>query len=129
MDKRRIVIPLQRYLVNPIARLVAGYFPGTALLETTGRKSGEPRRTPISNGLAGDEFWIVAEQGYKAQYVKNIQANRSVRMRIRGRWRSGTAHLLPDDDPIERLKQLPGGNSALVRLMGSDLLTVRVDLD
>jgi hypothetical protein len=50
-------------------------------------------------------------------------------MRIRGRWRSGTAHLLPDDDPIERLAQLPGGNSALVRLMGSDLLTIRVDLD
>jgi deazaflavin-dependent oxidoreductase (nitroreductase family) len=71
----------------------------------------------------------VSEHGNRAQYVKNIQANPSVRMRIRGRWRSGTAHLLPDDDPIERLAQLPGGNSALVRSMGSDLLTVRVDLD
>jgi hypothetical protein len=27
------------------------------------------------------------------------------------------------------LRSLPGFNSALVRLMGSDLLTIRVDLD
>jgi hypothetical protein len=26
-------------------------FPRTALLETTGRKSGEPRRTPVGKGL------------------------------------------------------------------------------
>ena len=53
----------------------------------------------------------------------------TVRLRIHGQWRSGTAHLLPDDDAQERLRSLPGFNSALVRLMGSDLLTIRVDLD
>ena len=52
-----------------------------------------------------------------------------MRVRIGGQWRSGTAHLLPDDDADERLRQPPGLNSALVRLMGSDLLTIRVDLD
>jgi hypothetical protein len=61
--------------------------------------------------------------------VHNIKANPAVRVRIRGRWRSGTAHLLPDDDAKERLRSLPGFNSALVRLAGSDLLTIRVDLD
>jgi hypothetical protein len=40
-----------------------------------------------------------------------------------------TAHLLPDDDVSERLRGLPGVNSALVRLMGSDLLTIRIDVD
>jgi deazaflavin-dependent oxidoreductase (nitroreductase family) len=99
------------------------------MLETIGRKRGLPRRTPVGGRVIDNAFWIVSEHGNRAQYVKNIQANPSVRMRIRGRGRSGTAHLLPDDDPIARLKQLPGGNSALVRLMGSDLLTVRVDLD
>ena len=129
MNKRQFVIPLQRYVVNPVAKLVAGYFPGTALLETTDRKSGEPRRTPISNGLAGDSFWIVAEQGYKAQYVKNIQANPLVRIRVRGRWRTGTARIVPDDDPRERQRSLPRVNALFVRLMGDKLLSVRVDLD
>jgi hypothetical protein len=39
------------------------------------------------------------------------------------------AHLLPADNAKERLHSLPGVNSALVRLAGSDLLTIRVDLD
>jgi deazaflavin-dependent oxidoreductase (nitroreductase family) len=129
VTKRQLVIPLQRYVVNPIARLVAGYVPGTALLETTGRKSGVARRTPISNGLAGDVFWIVAEQGYKAQYVKNIQANARVRIRVRGRWRSGTAHVMPDDDPRARQRDLPWLNALFVRLMGDELLSIKVDLD
>ena len=48
---------------------------------------------------------------------------------IGGQWRSGVAHLLPDDDPWERLRHLPRLNSTGVRVMGTDLLTVRVDLD
>lgn len=129
MDKRTFVIPLQRYVVNPVAKLVAGYFPGTALLETVGRKSGRPRRTPISNGLDGDVFWIVAEQGRKAQYVKNIQANPRVRIRVRGRWRTGRGAVMPDDDPRERQRSLPWLNALFVRLMGDELLSLRVELD
>jgi F420H(2)-dependent quinone reductase len=81
--KRRIVHTAQRLVVNPVGRRSP-----MTMLETTGRKSGQPRRTAI-----------------------------------------GTAQLLPDDDVSERLRGLPGVNSALVRLMGSDLLTIRVDLD
>jgi len=28
-------------------------------LETIGRKTGKPRRTPVGNGLVGKQFWIV----------------------------------------------------------------------
>ena len=35
-----------------------------ALLETTGRKTGAPRVTPVTNGLDGDVFWIVTEHGH-----------------------------------------------------------------
>jgi deazaflavin-dependent oxidoreductase (nitroreductase family) len=122
--KYRIVSTVQKHIVNRVAR----HLPIT-MLETIGRKSGVPRRTPVGGRVIDDAFWMVSEHGNRAQYVKNIQANPSVGVGVRGRWRSGTAHLLPDDDPIERLKQLPGGNSAVVRLVGSDLLTVRVDLD
>lgn len=99
------------------------------MLETTGRKSGQPRRTAIGGRLIGDEFWLVSEHGEHSHYVLNIKANPVVRLRLHGQWRTGTAHLLPDDDVNARLKGLPGVNSALVRLMGSDLLTIRVDLD
>ncbi|MGB8506019.1 nitroreductase/quinone reductase family protein, partial [Mycobacterium sp.] len=64
-----------------------------------------------------------------SHYVHNIKANPKVRVRVGGQWRTGTAHLLPDDAPIARLGELPTLNSAVVRLMGSDLLTIRVDLD
>jgi len=99
------------------------------MLETTGRKSGEPRRTAIGGRVTGNQFWMVSEHGDHSHYVLNIKANPEVRVRIRGKWRGGTAHLLPGDDVNARLRSLPGFNSALVRLMGSDLLTIRVDLD
>jgi deazaflavin-dependent oxidoreductase (nitroreductase family) len=122
--KRRIVHTAQRLVVNPVGRRSP-----MTMLETTGRRSGEPRRTAIGGRLIGNEFWMVSEHGEHSHYVLNIKANPAVRVRIHGRWRSGTAHLLPDDDANERLRRLPGLNSALVRLMGSDLLTIRVDLD
>ena len=71
----------------------------------------------------------MSEFGEKSQYVKNIKANPQVRVRIRGKWRSGTAHLLPDDDPHARLRKLPQFNSLGVRTFGTDFLTIRVDLD
>jgi len=39
--------------------------PGDALLETTGRRTGQPRRTPVCDGLDGDTFWLVAQRGGK----------------------------------------------------------------
>jgi hypothetical protein len=50
-------------------------------------------------------------------------------VRIGGQWRNGTAHLLPNDDARQRLRSLPRLNSTAVRTMGTDLLTIRVDLD
>lgn len=76
----------------------------------------------------GQAFWLVSEYGEKSQYVRNIRADPRVRVRIKGQWHSGTAHLLPEDDARARLKALPRGNSAAVRTLGTDLLTVRVDL-
>ena len=129
MDKRRITNAAARYVANPIVERVAGFVPWWALLETTGRTSGKPRRNPVGNGLRGDTFWIVADHGHDAQYVKNIKANPRVRVRVEGRWRSGTAHVMPDDDPLERQKKLRPVNAAIVRAMGTNLLTVRIDLD
>ena len=129
MTKRAFSTALARYVVNPVVKTVAGYVPFWALLETTGRKSGLPRRTPVGNGLEGNTFWIVAEHGRKAGYVRNIEANPRVRIRVGRRWRTGVAHLLPEDDARARQRSMRPFNAAFVRLMGTDLLTVRVDLD
>lgn len=120
----RVTTAFQRHLVNPVARRM----PLQTVLETTGRVSGLPRRTPVGGRRVGDSFWLVSEFGEKSQYVRNIQANPAVRVRLRGRWHTGTAHLLPDDDPVARLRLLPRANSVAVRAFGTRLLTVRVDL-
>ena len=132
MNKRRIAKALAKYGLNPVARRLAvrGLLPGWAVLETIGRKSGVPRQTPVGDGSRGDTFWIVAEHGRKAAYVKNIEANPRVRVNARGRWRSGTAHVLDDDDPRARQRSMPNRlNSLFVRLAGTELLTIRIDLD
>jgi deazaflavin-dependent oxidoreductase (nitroreductase family) len=120
-------------LVNPLVRrlLERGLFPKSqALLETTGRRSGRPRRVPLGNGLRGDKFWIVTEHGWNADYVKNIQNDPRVRVKVGRQWYGGTAHILPDDDPRERMRTLRRpANDALVRLVGTQQLVIRVDLD
>jgi deazaflavin-dependent oxidoreductase (nitroreductase family) len=130
--KRRVARFVTNRIVNPLVRPLAarGLAPGVALLETTGRRSGEPRRTPVGSGLRGDAFWVVTEHGWHSAYVKNIQAEPRVRVRTRGRWRTGTAHILPDDDAEARLRWLkrPINDSAL-RTVGTQHLTIRIDLD
>jgi deazaflavin-dependent oxidoreductase (nitroreductase family) len=120
-------------LLNPIVRrlLERGLWPRTqALLETTGRRTGSPRRVPVGNGLRGERFWIVTEHGYAADYVKNIQQQPHVRVKVGRRWYEGTAQILPDDDPRERLRRLGRPvNDALLLLVGTEQVTIRIDLD
>ncbi|HEY8981210.1 MAG TPA: nitroreductase/quinone reductase family protein [Streptomyces sp.] len=124
-DRRhRITTAVQR-LINPLMRRL----PLQTVLETTGRTSGLPRRTPLGGRRVGDAFWLVSEFGDRSQYIRNIKADPRVRVRLRGRWHTGTAHILRDDDAVARLRGLPRMNSAAVRVLGTDLLTVRVDLD
>ena len=120
----RITKAFQKRVGNPLTRRLRTQ----TLLETTGRKSGQARRTPLGGSRVGDQFWFVSEFGDKSHYVQNIKANPKVRVRLGGRWHNGTAHLMPDDDPRERLRSLPQINSGLVRAMGTNLLTIRVDL-
>ena len=68
--KRRIVHTAQRLVVNPVGRRSP-----MTMLETTGRKSGEPRRTAIGGRVIGNQFWMVSEHGDHSHYVLNIKAN------------------------------------------------------
>jgi len=136
--KRRLATGLAKYLFNPVVRTLFRLgipVPGTAILETVGRRSGQTRRTPVSDGLDGHTFWIVSEHGRRSAYVLNIEANPRVRVRVGRRWCSGSGHLMPEDDPRARLKTISRArrrstmNLKTVSLMQTDLLTLRVDLD
>jgi len=132
IDKRRISTALAKYLFNPLVKagVTSGLLRGWAVLETVGRRSRKLRRTPVGNGLDGDTFWIVAEHGQRAAYVRNIGENPRVRVRLGRTWRMGTAHVMPEDDPRERQRRIGRRlNAAAVRAMGTELLTVRIDLD
>jgi deazaflavin-dependent oxidoreductase (nitroreductase family) len=107
--KARVAHPLQRSLVNPLVRAAwrLGLAPpGDALLETTGRRTGRPRLTPICDGQHGDTFWIITQRGRRSDYVRNIEADPRVRVKVRRgsrtEWLAGTAHVVDADDPRER---------------------------
>jgi len=74
----------------------------------------------------------VAEHGMKAGYVRNIERDPRVRMKLREglkyHWHTGTAHLLSDDNPRERQRwlatQLPSsaGNARACGFSGRNSL-------
>jgi deazaflavin-dependent oxidoreductase (nitroreductase family) len=133
VNKRRVSTFASAKLLNPLVRRAARAgvpLPGYVLLETTGRRSGQPRQVPVGKAFEGNTLWIVAEHGLRAAYVRNIQANPRVRVKIGRRWRHGTAQVLEDDDWRERQRRIPNRfNSAVVRAVGTEHVTVRVDLD
>jgi deazaflavin-dependent oxidoreductase (nitroreductase family) len=133
VTKRRASTFFTARLLNPVVRAAVRLglpLPIVVILETRGRKSGQSRQIPVGKALQGDTLWIVAEHGRKASYVRNIEADPHVRVRVGRRWRPGLASVLADDDWRERQRQLPNKlNSALVRAVGTEHVTVRVDLD
>jgi deazaflavin-dependent oxidoreductase (nitroreductase family) len=130
--KYRVITTLERGS-NRLIRLAlrAGVAPRAfALLETTGRRTGLARHTPVGNGLDGDTFWLVAAHGTQADYVRNLQAEPRARVKIGGSWRAGTAVVLPGDDPAARSRALSyQWDAAIGRMMASAPLTIRIDLD
>jgi deazaflavin-dependent oxidoreductase (nitroreductase family) len=118
---------------NRLIRLAlrAGVAPRAfALLETTGRRTGLPRHTPVGNGLDGDTFWLIAVHGTQSDYVRNLQASPRVRVKTGGAWRAGTAVVLPGDDARARSRTLRyQWDAAIGRVMASAPLTIRIDLD
>jgi deazaflavin-dependent oxidoreductase (nitroreductase family) len=140
--RQRVIHPLQTLVVNPLIRLafrIGIPDPGDALLETTGRRSGKPRLTPVCDGFERDTFWLLSQRGRDSDWVRNIEADPRVRVQLRSRrpnkWRSGTAHILDDDDARVRQGILSQGKPwrriclTSSGALATDLLTVRVDLD
>jgi hypothetical protein len=114
--KYRVIRPLRESVVNPLLSLVWGLrIPpsGEMLLETTGRRSGEPLRTPVCDGLEGETFWLVC---LPARMPLRLGAKHRGRLSRAGRSGQRVAIQL-----AKRTARLRGG--------GTSLLTVRIGLD
>lgn len=77
---------------------------GFGVLTTTGRKTGKQRRKCIRTIRRGDRVYIVSIGGPDMAWLKNIQANPNVTLRIAGGTFAGRARTL--SDPLEREQAL-----------------------
>lgn len=124
----RAVRAYQR-LTAPLFLPAAGFVPGWGVVETIGRRSGRPRRTPVGGRRTGSVFWLVAGIGRRTNYVRNIEADPRVRVKTLGRWWTGTAVLCPDDHAVRRAFRVSPVNGLFLWIAGGDHLSIRIDLD
>jgi deazaflavin-dependent oxidoreductase (nitroreductase family) len=126
--RRRAAVMVFWRLTNPLAGRLAFLMPWLVVLETTGRRSGRPRRTPLARGpIEGELVWLIAIHGRHSTRVRNLEYSPQVRVQVALLWRTGSATVLPLDP-----KTLKGFNlyaRSGPRTLGIDPLLVRVDLD
>lgn len=129
--KRRRVVAFQRWVLNPPMKLFVwfGLVPGHIVVETLGRRTDRKRRTVVGAHRDGRTFWVVAEQGRHAGWVRNLEANADVRVRHRLRWHRASASIIDGDDPVARMDTWGRkGHARAVARLGTQLTTVRLDL-
>jgi deazaflavin-dependent oxidoreductase (nitroreductase family) len=66
------------------------------LLTTTGRKSGEPRVTPLQYEEIDGRIYLGSALGLKADWVRNILANPEVKIKVKSREFTGFALVITD---------------------------------
>ena len=113
-------------IANPALRGLAGIAPWWVVLETTGRRSGRSRRTPLARGLVEEgAMWLISVHGRHADWVQNLEADPAVRLRMRGRWHNGTASVHAYDPArVRRFNRYARSGPTVV---GIDALLVRID--
>jgi deazaflavin-dependent oxidoreductase (nitroreductase family) len=123
------VVRAYQRLTMPMFKPAYGIVPRTAIIETTGRRTGRARRVCVAARRQGNEVWLVAGIGRNANYVRNIEADPAVRIRIGGRWRDGHAVICPEDDARKRRYNVSVWNGIFLAIAGGDGLSIRIDLD
>jgi len=124
---KRSVMMLAWRITNPPNRLLAGIAPWWVLIETVGRRSGKLRRTSLARGpFDGDTTWLISVHGRHASWVTNIDDSPTVRLRVKQRWRTGTASVVRYEPAIiRRFNRYARSGPAMV---GIDPALIRVDL-
>jgi len=66
------------------------------LLTTTGRRSGRKRVTPLQYEKIGSDYYVGAARGLKADWVRNIQADSRIEVRVGREHFHGAAEVVSD---------------------------------
>jgi deazaflavin-dependent oxidoreductase (nitroreductase family) len=134
---------LGRAVMNPMVAALERIGVRSSLvveLETTGAKSGQPRRVPLAGRADDNGVWVISQHGRRAGWAYNIAADPKVRVRVNSRgnneWRIGTAIFEPHDDVRARARSFGGGGklgqsatALTMRAMESDPISVRITYD
>jgi len=97
------------FTVNVFNRVVSGLtrcgisVAGSRVLEVPGRKSGEPRRTPVNLLTVDGARYLVAPRGH-TQWVRNLRAGGRGRLLLGRRSEPFTATELPDGEKAALLR-------------------------
>jgi deazaflavin-dependent oxidoreductase (nitroreductase family) len=83
-------------MVAALTRSGIGFW-GSRVLEVPGRKTGEPRRTPVNLMTFEGQRYLVAPRGH-TQWVRNLRVSGSGRLLIGRRAEEFTAVELPDSE-------------------------------
>jgi deazaflavin-dependent oxidoreductase (nitroreductase family) len=70
------------------------------LLTTTGRKSGLPRVTPLQYEEISGEYYLSSARGLKADWLRNIQSNPNVVIRVGAKRFRGNGEVITDPSRI-----------------------------
>jgi deazaflavin-dependent oxidoreductase (nitroreductase family) len=76
---------------------------GSRVLEVRGRKTGEPRRTPVNPLSFQGARYLVAPRG-STHWVRNIRASREGRLLVGRRAEAFTAVEVPDEEKVPLLR-------------------------
>jgi deazaflavin-dependent oxidoreductase (nitroreductase family) len=76
-----------------LGRVIGGFI---LLLTTIGRKTGMKRVTPLQFEKIGDDYYLGAARGLKADWVRNIQADPQVEIRAGAEHIEGQAEVVTD---------------------------------
>jgi deazaflavin-dependent oxidoreductase (nitroreductase family) len=102
-------------------------------LTTKGRRTGNPHTVEIWFGLEGETLYILAGNGERADFVRNLRAEPEVQVRIDGQTYDASGRVVTDaaeDQMARRLlleKYQPGYGSDLSS-WGQTALPVAIDL-
>jgi deazaflavin-dependent oxidoreductase (nitroreductase family) len=77
---------------------------GSRVLEVRGRKSGEPRRTPVNVLSLDGARYLVAPRGH-TQWVRNLRARGEGRLLLGRRAEEFSASEIPDDEKLGVLRE------------------------